>query len=211
MQKCTYPSFSGSSITESCDKTNPARKCCSLKGTDSSNMLAIFWSWTCVENPELWEGERKKKTRMNMPKNNNNNTHNSLFHCKNACQVDEKYCLLCKCECLQLCWPARLPRTQRVTARQAAWADCKAGSAWRSVRGCWWSARSPVSGTPELGSAGRRSWWKPRGEKSAHTRRCFAVFVLQVLRLSLTTSIIMTRFAIVVMLSSRKQNPLLML
>lgn len=72
----------------------------------------------------------------------------------------DKHCLVC------LCPPVRLLRTQRVTARQAAWADCRAGSAWRSVRGCWRFAGSPVSATPELGSAERRSWWKPGEEKS---------------------------------------------
>lgn len=63
--KHTNPSLSGSSITDSWDSTSPARKCCSLKGTDSSNMLAIFWSWTCVENPELCgrEGRTTQNTK----------------------------------------------------------------------------------------------------------------------------------------------------
>lgn len=64
--KPTNPSFSGSSITDSSDSTSPARKCCSLKGTDSSNMLAIFWSWTCVENPELY-GEQHRTSKQVRP------------------------------------------------------------------------------------------------------------------------------------------------
>lgn len=40
-------------MTASSVNTSPAKQCCWRKGTDNSNMFAIFWSWTFVENPEL--------------------------------------------------------------------------------------------------------------------------------------------------------------
>lgn len=69
--KHANPSFSGSSITDSSDSTSPARQCCSLKGTDNSNMLAIFWSWTCVENPELYGREERTKQNVHTSKSSN--------------------------------------------------------------------------------------------------------------------------------------------
>lgn len=49
----TYPSPSGSRMSESSVSTRPDRKCCWRNGTDSSNMVATPWSCTMLENAEL--------------------------------------------------------------------------------------------------------------------------------------------------------------
>ena len=57
-----YPSPSGSRIRESSVSSRPDRKCCCRKGTESSNMVATPWSWTILENAELYGYNNKYKS-----------------------------------------------------------------------------------------------------------------------------------------------------
>lgn len=50
--KPPHPSPSGSRMRDSSVSSRPDRKCCCLKGTESSNILATPWSWCILENAE---------------------------------------------------------------------------------------------------------------------------------------------------------------
>lgn len=67
--------------------------------------------------------------------------------------------------CSVFVWPVKLLKTQRGKARQAGWADCRAGWEWRSVRGCKRFSRNQASKTPGLGSAERKALWTPEERK----------------------------------------------
>lgn len=160
-------------------------KCCSLKGTDSSNMLAIFWSWTCVENPELCDPKQtsygtypNKETPFTVSSHNMFSlpltttvtgcsiTWHFLSTYNSTSSVQVKKLMKRHSErFLQFSvWPVKLLRRPMATARPAAWASCTAGWGWRSVRGCKLSSRSQVSRIPGSGSAERKASWTP-GER----------------------------------------------
>lgn len=102
------------------------------------------------------------------------------------------YNFFCECvslsECLFLCrhfnfptplfvWPVKLLKTQRAKARQAGWADCKAGWGWRSVHGCKRFSRNQASKTPGLGSVERKALWTPGQRKRYTLINIFFVFL----------------------------------